>query len=94
VVEDPLCTGFHLTQVFHGSGVGNAIPNGFLLTQKVVEAVNVGLSFQKEFVVICSRRRFGSTSEQLEVLHMMPPFPVVNVVSGPVPSPRMRDWAE
>jgi hypothetical protein len=47
VVEDPLGAGLELAQVFDGGGIGDAVPDGLLVAQEVVEAVGGGLGLEE-----------------------------------------------
>ena len=48
VVEDPFGSGLHLAQMHYSGGVGYAIPCCFLIAQKVVEGIDVGLGLEEE----------------------------------------------
>ena len=48
VVEDPLCSGFHFAEMLNAGGVGDSVPDGFLVAEKVVEGVDIGLGLEEE----------------------------------------------
>ena len=48
VVEDPLGASLHFTQIFDSGGVGDAIPDGFLVAEEVVEGIGIGLGLEQE----------------------------------------------
>ena len=56
VVEDPLCARFHFAQMLDGGGVGDAVPDGFFVAEKVVEAINGGLGLEEEEGHVLHRR--------------------------------------
>lgn len=46
MVEDPLRAFGHLAQVLDRDGIGDAVPYRFLIAQKIVEGVGVGLGLE------------------------------------------------
>ena len=48
VVEDPFRSGFHLAQVLDCGGIGDAVPDGFLVAEEVIEGIHIGLSLEEE----------------------------------------------
>ena len=73
-VDDELCAGRHLAEIFYGSGIGDAVPDSDLIALEISEGVFGGFGLEQivgrhEFHLCCSMLRRADRPAQASTVY-------------------------